>query len=222
MAEDIFIRPFHATDRDAVRFICCETADAGQPLEPGFFDRELVADLVTRYYTDFEPESAWVAESGGRVVGYLTGALDTRRFRRVWAWRIAPPALARAVARGFLFRRSGWQWIAGMLHRTTPKSASAAPPVVDTYPAHLHIDLLYEARGRGAGSSLVWTFLNYLAGRGVPGVHARVRGDNASGRAFFELMGFAPLATAPNFRAGSEGLRYVETIMYGRTITPPA
>ncbi len=211
------IRPFRAADREAVRTICCETADAGRPLEPGFFDRELVADLVTRYYTDFEPESAWVTEAGGRVAGYLTGARDTRRFRRVWALRIAPPALARAVARGFLFRRSSWQWIAGLL-RCARAQQAAAPPILGAYPAHLHIDLLDEARGRGAGGSLMRTFLEYLAGRGIPGVHARVRADNAPGRAFFERMGFAPVAAVPNFRGGSGGLQHGETIIYGHLI----
>ena len=61
------IRLYESRDRAAVRRICCETADNGGPVEGFFRDRELVADLVTRYYTDFEPESCWVAEVAGAM-----------------------------------------------------------------------------------------------------------------------------------------------------------
>src|SRR5438445_597293 len=68
------IRPYRASDRDAVRRLCCETGFLGKPIDPVFADRELFADFLTGYYTDWEPESAFVLETGGEVKGYLLGS----------------------------------------------------------------------------------------------------------------------------------------------------
>ena len=46
----------------------------GRPIDPVFQDRELFADYLTSYYTDIEPESCFVLEQNGRVVGYLLGS----------------------------------------------------------------------------------------------------------------------------------------------------
>jgi hypothetical protein len=84
LATDVsfLIRPYGPADRPAVRRICEDTADRGAPLAWLRQDREFVVDLVTRYYTDYEPESTWVAESDGRVIGYLTAALDNRLYHQ--------------------------------------------------------------------------------------------------------------------------------------------
>ena len=54
-------RKYRPSDRAAVRRLCCETGFIGNPIDPVFEDRELFADFLTAYYTDFEPESAFVA-----------------------------------------------------------------------------------------------------------------------------------------------------------------
>lgn len=59
---DVFIRPYEPRDRDGVRRLCCETGFLGKPIDPVFEDRELFADYLTRYYTDCEPESCFMAE----------------------------------------------------------------------------------------------------------------------------------------------------------------
>ena len=92
------IRPYRQADRHAVRAIVCDTAERGGPVERFFHDREVFADLLTRYYTDWEPGSLWVAERDAWVVGYLTGCLDTRRYHRVMAWRIIPMAVLREAS----------------------------------------------------------------------------------------------------------------------------
>ena len=45
-----------------------------EPHRPVFEDRRLFADFFTAYYTDWEPESAFVMEVGGEVKGYLLGS----------------------------------------------------------------------------------------------------------------------------------------------------
>ena len=46
--------------------------------------------------------------------------------------------------------------------------------LAEAYPAHLHIDLLERARGRGLGRLLIERLLGELRARGVPGVHLGV------------------------------------------------
>jgi hypothetical protein len=74
------IRPYQPSDRSAVRQLAYDTADAGRP--SSFPDAALQMDLLTTYYTDHEPESCWITEEDGKVKGYLTGCLDTRKFLR--------------------------------------------------------------------------------------------------------------------------------------------
>ena len=68
------IRPFRASDRAAVRRLCCQTGFLGTPIDPVYEDRELFADFLTTYYTDHEPESSFVLEIQGELKGYLLGS----------------------------------------------------------------------------------------------------------------------------------------------------
>jgi hypothetical protein len=54
MTSQVVIRPSEQRDREAVREICCDTADGGERVESFFPDREVFADLLTLYYTDYE------------------------------------------------------------------------------------------------------------------------------------------------------------------------
>ena len=90
------IRRYAPTDRDAVRRLALACAD--QRVIPAWLNnhRELVADILTGYYADFEPESCWVADDAtNRVVGYLLGCLSTARRNRIMRWRIVPTVVLR-------------------------------------------------------------------------------------------------------------------------------
>src|SRR5512135_4682 len=97
MSHDVIIRKYRPEDREAVREISWNTADQGRTVDLYFHDHEAVADVLTRYYTDWEPDALWVAECDGRVVGYLTGCLNTRRCNRATLWQVGPRAVAGAV-----------------------------------------------------------------------------------------------------------------------------
>src|SRR6266568_8726897 len=73
-ASQYSIRSYQASDRGAVRKLCCETGFLGDPIDPVFQDRELFADFLTSYYTDKEPESSFVLEIDGEIRGYLIGS----------------------------------------------------------------------------------------------------------------------------------------------------
>src|SRR6202048_4457533 len=68
------IRSFRASDRAAVRCLCCQTGFLGEPIDPVYQDRQLFADFLTTYYTDHEPESSFVLEMDGEIRGYLLGS----------------------------------------------------------------------------------------------------------------------------------------------------
>lgn len=217
--QNVVIRPYEARDRAAVRHICCETADRGEPVESFFSDRELVADLVTRYYTDFEPETSWVAERDGRVVGYLTGALDTARHERVMARRILAPAIFGALRRGALWRRETWRMISVLPQALRGFAHRRHIPLGD-YPAHLHIDLLGEGRGQHIGHRLMAVFLERLRTAGARGTHASVRGDNASACAFFEHLAFRRAGEYSTVLFHQGRKTHVPVVIYARPVEP--
>ena len=71
------IRAYRASDRAAVRSIVFATGFMGDPVDWLWGDPESFADLFTRYYTDREPESLFVAERDRTVVGYLSRSVDS-------------------------------------------------------------------------------------------------------------------------------------------------
>jgi len=93
MAE-VFVREFRTADRAAVRRICFETGSMGDPIAWQYADEASFADMLSAYYTDAEPEGAWVAELDGKVVGYMLSCLDSRK-----AWKPSEIALRHALTR---------------------------------------------------------------------------------------------------------------------------
>src|SRR3954451_15827914 len=65
------IRKFHPNDRARVRELCCATGFLGKAIDPVFEDRQLFADYLTAYYTDWEPEGAFVVLLDGETSRYL-------------------------------------------------------------------------------------------------------------------------------------------------------
>jgi ribosomal protein S18 acetylase RimI-like enzyme len=213
------IRPYEPRDRAAVREICRVTAYGGG--EEGIVEPGLFVDLMTRAWTDFAAGPLWVAEEDGRVVGFLAGGLDARRFRRIQLWRVVPAAVLRSVGSGLLARRELWRLAAdlpGFLGAARRNTDAETPAAEAVYPGHLHVNLLAEARGRSVGRRLVEGFLAEARRHGVPGVHAVVYASNAGGRRFFERLGFHPLRREPAFKPPPAGGGREWKIVYGRRV----
>jgi ribosomal protein S18 acetylase RimI-like enzyme len=217
MTSEITIRRIAPKDRQAVRHICCATADRGQPLASFYSDCEFVADLMTRYYTDVAPAFSWVAESDGQVIGYLLAAPDSEAARRTVAWRIGPRAVLRALARGALWRAETWRMLAAT--RQNRRGFEARRRIrLEEYPAELHVNIMDGFRGRHVGVRLMRACLSQLASAGVAGVHANVRSDNPGGRAFFERMGFRAIGEYVTTFPAKGGTQQVEVSVYARTM----
>ena len=211
------IRLYEPRDREAVRRIGCDTADRGEPVERFFADRELVADLLTDYYTDYEPQAAWVAEYEGEVVGYLTGCLDTRAYWRFMTWRVVPRALWKAVGRGRLWSPKTWRLLSAGI-KTFQQGGFRREIPVDRFPAHLHVNVQAGLRGQGMGRRLVEQFIAQARAAGVPGIHASVRGDNVPACNLFEALGFVALSRHPVMMPHGEAYQQHDAILYGKPL----
>jgi ribosomal protein S18 acetylase RimI-like enzyme len=207
------IRPYEPRDRAAVREVCHATAYEGDGA--ALLDPRLFTDLMTRAWTDFGAGPLWMVEQEGAVQGYLAGCFDLRRFARIQTWRVVPPAVARALAAGLLFRPALWRLLTGLLRFL---AASRGGPRLEGYPSELHIDLLPPVQGHELGTRLVEIFLEEASRRGVPGVHATVYAENERARHFFEHLGFQPLGRRPAFRPPPKDGRTEWKIVYGRKI----
>ena len=186
MMGEITVRPYRHADRDAVRLISHRTGYMGESAQWYWRDVPSFADIWTAYYTDREPESAFVAEREERVVGYLLGCVAS-------ASAPSPAvALARQTLRRLLLIRPG---TAGFLWRSLSDAArqrNVPTGEVDDprWPSHLHVNLLPEARGCGAGRRLVQAWCFRLRQVGSPGCHLATLAENRAAVAFFERVGF--------------------------------
>src|SRR5260221_10761844 len=185
------LRSYQAADRARIRTLCCETGFLGNPIDPVFEDRELFADYLTAYYTDWEPESAFVLLVNGDIRGYLLGSRHP--------WRQQLYNLYNNVAlflRGlFRYPRYGAaskkfvQWIL----RTAWREVPAAPRRT----AHFHINLAPDARQLLASRSLTDQYLKYLHGHGEKRVYGQmVVFEDRRGEKMFERYGFKVLNKA--------------------------
>ena len=150
------IRSYRATDRAAVRRLCCQTGFLGEPIDPVYEDHELFADFLTTYYTDHEPESSFVIELDGEICGYLLGS---RRplFNQLYSFQQNLVLGFRAMLRYHRYNdhsRRFVRWVLSNGWREVPAAPRRTP--------HFHINLLPEARKMSTTRSLMSAYLSYL------------------------------------------------------------
>lgn len=190
MSDDA-IRRYRPDDLGRLREICVRTGAAGGDATGRWSTDELLPDLFLEPYATAAPDWAWVVDEGDGPLGYLVATPDTRAFVRWWRARWTPWFAERYpdpvepfTDEDHLVRRG---------HH--PEVLLIAE--VDEYPAHLHIDLLPEAQGRGYGRALIESMLvTSLAKASVPGVHLVLDPANTTGRGFYEALGFEQLPSS--------------------------
>jgi GNAT superfamily N-acetyltransferase len=185
--------PSGPADWSRIREICCETAYAGagldDPLRAEFFGRYWVGP-----YERLLPEWTRVARSDGRILGYLTGCPDTARFERRRFFLNDAPLLAQVLAGAYPKTQDTRAFVRRFFR--VDKSADryfsdgARRAWRSQFPAHLHINLTAESRGRGLGRLLLEDYFERLRADGVPGVHVHC---GAAPVEFYRKTGFEVL-----------------------------
>jgi ribosomal protein S18 acetylase RimI-like enzyme len=191
-AVEPIIRPYREDDRADCFDVCVRTAAVGADARGHYSSDALMGDLFFGPYVDLDPALAFVVATGQHVLGYVVATADTREFVRRYRSELLPEFARRYP---LVDPASGPEAFMISLGHDPERLLL---PVVDAYPAHLHIDLLPEVQGRGLGRRLIDTERSALAARGVPAVHLSMMTANRAARAFYDRLGFVELAADEN------------------------
>lgn len=171
----VIVRPFEEKDRESIRAICKKTGQKGHPTRLFFEDEEIIPILFADYYMDYEPESCFVAEVDGRVVGYNVGCKNTARKIQVLQTKIYPRLCLRILWKILTLqyrKKQTYQTLWWIISRSWRESFHLP---LDEYPAHLHLNVDVAYRSGGLGDRLSYTFRQHILERGVRGIHVIVR-----------------------------------------------
>lgn len=174
-------RPTTVADHAQIARICLLTGATGTDATGVFSTDTTLADVYATPYLHGPGGFALVWDVASEARGYVVGTDDTRAFQRWfseqwWPTRehLHPP------------RTDGDGWLLAEAANPTRMLI----PQVDDYPAHLHIDLLPDQQGKGAGRALIDAAVALLTARGVPGVHLVAEKANSGAQAFYPRVSF--------------------------------
>jgi len=185
------IRRFQPGDRARVRELCCETGFLGTPIDPVFEDRELFADYLTAYYTDWEPQSSWVLLVNGEIRGYLLGSRFPLR-QQAYNFYNNIALFLRGIVRYPRYSEASKKFVRWILTQAW-REVPAAPRRC----AHFHINILADARQIATSRALVESYLQYLHECGEKAVYGQmVVFEDRRGTKMFERYGFKVLNKA--------------------------
>ena len=181
------IRAYHASDFVALYRVCLLTGDSGQDASALFKDPELLGHVYVGPYLTYEPDFCSTLTQDGVPCGYVLGARDTAAFyaccEREWY-----PTLRARYPLPAQDDRSPDAELVRLMHAVDHERLGLAD-----YPAHLHIDLLPAAQGKGQGRRMIETLMARLRVLRVPGVHLGVSALNTGAIQFYARMGFEVL-----------------------------
>lgn len=210
------VRPYQAGDREALFKIGAETAFFGAPIEAYMEDRCAFLDSFYAYYTDYEPEHAWVACVDSQVVGFLTGCTDTKRQEKITKSKLVPEVIWNVLRRRYKLGPKVWRYTREIIGAGL--RGEFPPADVERFPAHLHINLADSFRGLGLGHRLMQTYLAQLKELGVAGVHLHTTSLNEAACHLYEASGFRIWAARPTHMWRYLVDRPVENRCYAREI----
>jgi acyl carrier protein/GNAT superfamily N-acetyltransferase len=189
----VAVRGYEPADRQVLTRICVESSTWGvlRDLAPLFF---LEAYLV-------HPESCFVAEHDGRVVGYWVGTLDVDRFRRdlrrlligrayallAWYGRMRPQLQPAQ-------RRQFWRLILREPSRIARRAVFARRAVGEVFGGTLvHFQVDRERAPAGTVFSLARLWADHLRAHGVSGALLPSVPGGPPALAMWERLGFRPV-----------------------------
>ena len=181
---NINIRPYHASDLISLYHICLKTGKSGADATDIYQDPDLLGHYYAAPYAVLEPDLCFVLTLSGKVTGYILGTRDSVQFyhdcEEKWF-----PALREKYPLPSSGDDSTDARIIRLIHQGNPVKQE-----LRSYPAHLHIDLLPEAQGKGQGRRMMQTFIDRLVELHVPALHLEVGKSNPGAIQFYQRMGF--------------------------------
>ncbi|HEY0368106.1 MAG TPA: hypothetical protein VGC85_00785 [Chthoniobacterales bacterium] len=204
------IRKYRASDREAVRRLCCQTGFLGKPIDPVYEDGELFADFLTTYYTDHEPESSFVIEADGELRGYLLGCRRPLR-NQLYSFYQNVCLFLRALLRYPRYNQRSRRFILWILvngWREVPAAPRRTP--------HFHINLLPDARKMSTTRALLSAYFSYLHRSGEKRVYGQiVTFESRRGEQMFERYGFKVMnrAEITKYKAYTPESVYLSTVV---------
>jgi len=137
---------------------------------------------------EFEPQSVFILEDDQGPCGYIMGVLNSQTYYQ-WMHIEWLPKI-RAIYKKPTGNSDTWdktEKITDLLFQ--PESQRLFPD----FPAHLHIDLLSRAQGKGQGELMMDHFINYLRYNKIPGVHLELSSSNDRAFNFYHKYGMQEL-----------------------------
>ena len=185
---DFSIRSYKSADTSAVYEICLKTGNSGQDATHLFSDPLVLGHIYVGPYMEFEPQSVFILEDDQGPCGYIMGVLDSQTYYQ-WMHSEWLPKI-RVNYKKPTGNPDNWdetEKITDLLFH--PVSQRLLPD----YPAHLHIDLLSRAQGKGQGKLLMDRFIDYLKYNKIPGLHLELSSNNDRAFNFYRKYGIEEL-----------------------------
>ena len=178
------IRPFHLSDLNSLYRICLLTGNSGTDASQLFSDPHLLGQFYVAPYAVLEPELCFILASSGFPCGYILGTHNSEKFYHRCETEWFPP-LRERYPLPEIDNKSLEQRIIRLIHEGHKPNDD-----LKSYPAHLHIDLLPEAQGKGMGRKMIEVFNDKLVEIGTRAVHLQVGKSNPGAVKFYERVGF--------------------------------
>jgi ribosomal protein S18 acetylase RimI-like enzyme len=185
---DFTIRSYKSADTSAVYEICLKTGNSGQDATHLFSDPLVLGHIYVGPYMEFEPRSVFILEDDQGPCGYIMGVLDSQTYYQ-WMHSEWLPKI-RVDYKKPTGDPDTWnetEKITNLLFQ--PESQRLFPG----FPAHLHIDLLSRAQGKGQGKLMMDHFIDYIRKNKIPGVHLELSVNNDRAFGFYCKYGLQEL-----------------------------
>ena len=185
---DFSIRSYKFADTSAAYKICLKTGNSGQDATHLFSDPLVLGHIYVGPYMEFEPQSVFILEDDQGPCGYIMGVLDSQKYYQ-WMHSEWLPKI-RVDYKKPTGDPDTWnetEKITDLLFQ--PESQRLFPD----FPAHLHIDLLSRAQGKGQGKLMMDHFIDYIGHNKIPGVHLELSVNNNRAFRFYCKYGLQEL-----------------------------
>ncbi len=188
---ECIIRPYRAGDEAGANHVCVKTGDHGKDGEAYYReDPDALGRIFVEPYLAFEPELSLILEDPDGICGYALGTSDSHAFFHRYETEWRPRLCARFPAPAG--DPGSWSRVQAVYHGYHNPDYYCPEPYAE-YPAHLHIDLLDRAQGRGYGRRMMLQVMDELRRRGSPGAHLGVSILNKPAPGFYQKLGFREL-----------------------------